>query len=395
MIRAAIFDMDGLMFDTERLFLRSLDEYVGPVTGVAFPLDRVLSILGCNHRDFEARFPVLFGTKITPARCTELVTEWVRREIETNGVPVKPGLYDTLDALKADGLRLALATGTKREIATIYLEMTNTLPYFDALVCGDQVAHGKPDPEIFLTAAKALSVDPGETVVFEDSYNGLLAAQKGGFLSVCIPDLIDPVPRLETPPFASFPVLSDAVPLIRYENGAPATLLPYTLDALTAYYRGFEADPALCENPKDFRPYTYSEEAVERHFAARATRTDRADFLIGVGGIPVGEIALKRIDSTARCATAEIHLRADVWKGRGVGTKAMRLLLDHAFGTLGLRTVFADALLKNARSLRMIRSLGFTHTGDDGRFAYFRLDAPDRSSAPFLPSGAVDISRFS
>lgn len=379
MIRAAIFDMDGLMFDTERLFLRSLDEYVGPETGVAFPLDRVLSILGCNHRDFEARFPVLFGTKITPARCTELVTEWMKREIETNGVPVKPGLYDTLDAMKADGILTALATGTRRELASSYLQSTRTLSYFDAAVFGDQVTHGKPDPEIFLTAAKALSVDPNETVVFEDSYNGLLAAQKGGFLSVCIPDLIDPVPRLETPPFATFPVLSDAVPLIRYENGAPVTLLPYTLDALTAYYRGFEADPALCENPKDFRPYTYSEEAVERHFAARAKRTDRADFLIGVGGVPVGEIALKRIDSTALCATAEIHLRADVWKGRGVGTKAMRLLLDHAFGTLGLKTVFADALLKNARSLRMIRSLGFTHTGGDGRFAYFRLDAPDRT----------------
>ena len=169
MIRAAIFDMDGLMFDTERLFLRSLDEYVGPVTGVAFPLDRVLSILGCNHRDFEARFPVLFGTKITPARCTELVTEWVRREIETNGVPVKPGLYDTLDAMKADGILTALATGTRRELATSYLQSTRTLSYFDAAVFGDQVTHGKPDPEIFLSAAKALSVDPNETVVFEDS----------------------------------------------------------------------------------------------------------------------------------------------------------------------------------------------------------------------------------
>ena len=379
MIRAAIFDMDGLMFDTERLFLRSLREYVGPVTGVAFPLDRVLSILGCNHRDFEARFPVLFGTKITPARCTALVTEWVKREIETNGVPVKPGLYDTLEALKTDGVRLALATGTRRELAASYLQSTRTLPYFDAAVFGDQVTHGKPDPELFLTAAKALSVDPEETVVFEDSYNGLLAAQRGGFLPVCIPDLVDPAPRLETPPFATFPVLSDAVPLIRYENGAPATLLPYTLDALNAYYRGFEADPALCENPADFRPYVYSEEAVERHFASRANRSGRADFLIGVGGVPVGEIALKRIDLNAREATAEIHLRSDAWKNRGVGTRAMRLLLDHAFGALGLKTVLADALLSNTRSLAMIRSLGFTRTGDDGRFAYFRLAAPERA----------------
>ena len=219
MIRAAIFDMDGLMFDTERLFVRSLEEYVGPVTGVAFPIDDVLKLLGCNHRDFDRLFPILFGTKITPARCTELVTEWMKREIETNGMPVKPGLYETLDALKADGIRMALATGTGRPIATIYLEMTDTLPYFDALICGDQVQHGKPDPEIFLAAAKALFADPKETVVFEDSYNGLLAAQAGGFLPICIPDLVDPVPRLLTPPFAEFSILSDAIPLIRQING--------------------------------------------------------------------------------------------------------------------------------------------------------------------------------
>ena len=219
MIRAAIFDMDGLMFDTERLFLRSLEEYVGPVTGVAFPVEDVLKLLGCNHRDFERLFPILFGTKITPARCTELVTEWMKHEIETNGMPVKPGLCDTLDALKADGIRIALATGTSRPIATVYLDMTNTLPYFDALVCGDQVRHGKPDPEIFLTAANALSVDPNETVVFEDSYNGLIAAQTGGFLPICIPDLVDPTPWLITPPFAKFPILSDAIPLIRRVNG--------------------------------------------------------------------------------------------------------------------------------------------------------------------------------
>lgn len=220
MIRYAIFDMDGLMFDTERLFARSLTEYVGPKTGVAFPTEGILKLLGCNHRDFERLFPVLFGTKITPQECTELVTYWMKNEIETNGMPVKPGLYALLDALKAAGVRMALATGTSRPIAEIYLRMTRTLAYFDTLVCGDQVRHGKPDPEIFLTAYRLLGgVDPKTCAVLEDSYNGLVAAHAAGFLEICVPDLVDPTPQLDFTPFAKLKSLEEAIPLLRAVNG--------------------------------------------------------------------------------------------------------------------------------------------------------------------------------
>ena len=218
MIRTAIFDMDGLMFDTERLFLRALEEYVGPKTGVAFPRGRVLRLLGCNYHDYLQLFPVLFGDAITPEGCKDLVTEWMTREITAHGVPVKPGLFALLDTLKADGIRMALATGTSRPIALRYLEMTGTHSYFDAFVCGDQVSHGKPDPEIFLAACKALSGTPETTVVFEDSENGLRAAHAGGFHSVCVPDLVDPVPRLDFVPDAVFRTLDAAIPFIRSQN---------------------------------------------------------------------------------------------------------------------------------------------------------------------------------
>ena len=214
MLDAAIFDMDGLMFDTERLYMRALLEYVGPKTGVDFPMEGILRTLGCNHQDYLRLFPELFGTAITPEACAELVAEWMQREIEAHGVPVKPGLYALLDALKKRGFRLALATGTSRPITAIYLEMTNTRAYFDAIVCGDQVAHGKPDPEIFLLAADALHSVPASTVVFEDSYNGLTAAHAGGFRTVCVPDLIDPSPRLPFRPDAVLKSLNEAIPLL-------------------------------------------------------------------------------------------------------------------------------------------------------------------------------------
>ena len=214
MISCVIFYMDGLMFDTERLYVRALEEYVGPKTGVAFPRENILKTLGMNHADFERSFPALFGTEISFADCYAMIAHWMRTEMEANGVPVKPGLYALLDALKASGIRIALATGTSRPIATVYLEMTDTLRYFDALVCGDQVTHGKPDPQIFLLACEALSGRPEATAVFEDSVNGLKAAHAGGFFSICVPDLIDPLPRLEFTPDAVFRTLDEAIPLL-------------------------------------------------------------------------------------------------------------------------------------------------------------------------------------
>lgn len=219
MIQNVIFDMDGLMFDTERLYVRALEEYVGPETGVSFPRESILKTLGSNHADFRRMFPVLFGTAIAFDDCYAMIESWMTREMELHGVPVKPGLYALLDALKADGVRIALATGTSKPIALDYLRRTDTLKYFDAFAFGDQVAHGKPNPEIFLLACRALDADPKETAVFEDSVNGLRAAHAGGFFSICVPDLVDPVPRLDFPPDAVLRTLDEAIPLLRAING--------------------------------------------------------------------------------------------------------------------------------------------------------------------------------
>ena len=220
MIRNVIFDMDGLMFDTERLYVRALEEYVGPVTGVAFPRESILRTLGSNHADFMRMYPDLFGTALPFDTCYLMITDWMTQEMETHGVPVKPGLMALLSALKADGIGIALATGTSRPIALEYLRRTDTLRYFDAFAFGDQVAHGKPDPEIFLLAAKALGADPETTAVFEDSVNGLKAAHAGGFFSICVPDLFDPLPRLDFTPDAVLHTLDEAIPLLVGKHGA-------------------------------------------------------------------------------------------------------------------------------------------------------------------------------
>jgi HAD superfamily hydrolase (TIGR01509 family) len=93
--------------------------------------------------------------------------------LNTKGIPVKPGLFELLDYLKENKIKIALATSTSRETATKNLEVCGVLKYFDELVCGNDVKNGKPHPEVFLTAAKKLGLDPAGCVAYEDSLTGI------------------------------------------------------------------------------------------------------------------------------------------------------------------------------------------------------------------------------
>ena len=189
----AIFDMDGLMFDTEMLYVESFIQYVSVVTGVDFPREDLLRFLGTNDKFTRENWPMYFGTKYSCEECMAISREWKERWIQEHGFPVKKGLKELLEALKSRGVRMAVASGTRTEKVEKYTKMTGVYPYFDALIGGDRIRKCKPDPDTFLTAAEALGCgDPAEAVVFEDSLNGMLAAHAGGFQSVIVPDLLDP-----------------------------------------------------------------------------------------------------------------------------------------------------------------------------------------------------------
>jgi len=110
-------------------------------------------------------------------------------------VPVKNGLNEVLERLKKNGLLMAVATSSRRAIAEEYLINANVLKYFDITVCGDDVARGKPHPEIFLTAASELNCQPEQCLMFEDSENGLLSASGANGLPILVKDIKEP--RLE------------------------------------------------------------------------------------------------------------------------------------------------------------------------------------------------------
>ena len=142
---------------------------------------------------------------------------------------------------------------------------------------------------------------------------------------------------------------------------------------LHEYYQGFVMDADIYIDMTNFRAYTYSSEKVNAYYDKLQSQKDRVDFLIMLDEKPIGEIALKHIDETARKCELSIHLQNDSVKNQGYGTQAERLILEYAFQTLGMKTVLADTVLKNKRSQHTLEKLGFQEIGRDDTFVYYGI----------------------
>ncbi len=180
-----IFDMDGLMFDTERLGLEGWKK-AGRILGYPIGAEMVARIRGCNRTDAEKMFKERYGENFDYGRAREIRLNYAAREIEENGLPVKPGLYSLLEFLKNRELPMAVATACDSKTAHGNLEKAGIQEYFKAVICGDEIRHAKPWPDIFICAAKRLGTGCGNTIVFEDSVNGIEAAYRAG----CIPVMV-------------------------------------------------------------------------------------------------------------------------------------------------------------------------------------------------------------
>lgn len=209
----AIFDMDGLMFDTENLFIRAFIDHIGPAIGYRFTREGILKLVGLNHRSALQMFPEAFpGCPADCDTCLGMFRAWMKDYICENGIPVKPGLRELLDFLKENSIPCAAATSSDAGTAMGYLENAGLTAYFARVITGDKVTHGKPDPEIFLLAMQALGEsDPGKCVVFEDSRNGLLAGANGGFPVIVVPDVMDPTAALPGRCYAKVARLDEAI----------------------------------------------------------------------------------------------------------------------------------------------------------------------------------------
>lgn len=192
----AIFDMDGLMFDTERLSLRAWD-YAGKAAGYPVNSSVILEAVGMNAQGSARFFKERLGEDFPMEMLRKLKQQYMMEEIALKGTPVKDGLYDLLSFLEAKGVPKAVATSTGRVHTQLLLSSAGIADRFEHILCGDEVSEGKPNPEIFQRVAAHFGCAPETCIVLEDSENGILAASRANMVPLLIPDLKFPAPEIQ------------------------------------------------------------------------------------------------------------------------------------------------------------------------------------------------------
>lgn len=186
-----IFDMDGLMFDTEKI---SFISWRDAAARYGYQIDDNIfrKTIGANLISTKDIYIKHFGISFP---IEEIISERVRISeelIKLKGLPIKKGLYELLDYLSQSNIKKAVATSTSRNRALNLLKLAGIDNNFDYVLCGDEIEKSKPDPEIFLKVSDKLGCSPNKCLVLEDSEAGIEAAHKAGMFPIMIPDIKEP-----------------------------------------------------------------------------------------------------------------------------------------------------------------------------------------------------------
>ena len=217
MIKYVIFDMDGTLFDTEPYFEKSWSEtgekwglkgmremYYSQAAGRS--IDIVKQVLkACYGDDFDSE--------------GYFAERWVQfRELVSNGVEEKAGCYELLSFLKENGIKTALATSTPENLASLYLFKSQIPNYLDAIVFGNEVKRGKPNPDIFIEAGRRIGADSSETIVVGDSSFDMIGGYRAGMRPVMVIDHNPPSEEAEKLCYKVYNSLFEVKELVEYEN---------------------------------------------------------------------------------------------------------------------------------------------------------------------------------
>ena len=217
MICAVIFDMDGVLIDTEKHYNAA---WCQAATEAGFPFTREHALLlrSCEAKEGEKLMQGIFGPSFDYYAIRERRRELVRERLAQYGLEKKPGVEETLRFLRAKGIKTAVATATALDITKSHLTTIGVCDLFDSIVSAKNVAHGKPEPDVYLYACEQIGERPQDCMAVEDSPNGIMAAYRAGLRTVLVPDLTQPDEELTKYLYACVNSLSDLCELIDKED---------------------------------------------------------------------------------------------------------------------------------------------------------------------------------
>lgn len=217
-IKGIIFDMDGVIFDTERISCRfwqkKLKEH-----GMDMTEDMYTEIMGRNRvgiiKGLESMFnrPEIDFYKLSDEKVAQM-----GEFLDTGRIPVLPGVFEIIDYLDKNGYKKSIATSTRRVKAESRLKKENLFDHFDSIMYGDDVKISKPNPEIFLKTAEKMELNPSEILILEDSPSGIEAAYNGGFRCINVVDMKKPTDEMKSRTIAICDNLFDVIEWLEKNN---------------------------------------------------------------------------------------------------------------------------------------------------------------------------------
>ena len=212
MIKAIIFDMDGLMIDSERVTFECYQERLKDMN-LTMDEEFYKTLLGKPIKGIYQRFYDVYGNDFPIENVIQDVHQLMAERFETEGVPVKKGLVELLHYLKDNNYKTIVATSSNRDRVDKILAQAKITEFFDDSICGDEVTKGKPNPEVFLKSCQKLGVNVDESIVLEDSEAGIQASYDANIKVICIPDMKYPEKQYEE---KTFKILKDLTEVTAY-----------------------------------------------------------------------------------------------------------------------------------------------------------------------------------
>lgn len=194
-IKAVVFDMDGVIFDSEKLVIECW-KVIADKYGVKNIEAACHECLGVNSTETRQKFLNRYGQDFPYDVYKGEMSKLFHDNYDGGRLPMKPGVVELLQYLKETGVKVALASSTRKAVVEQELTDAGIMKYFDVVIGGDMVTRSKPQPDIFLKACEELGVVPEEAFAIEDSYNGIRAAAAGKLRPLMVPDLMEPTDEM-------------------------------------------------------------------------------------------------------------------------------------------------------------------------------------------------------